>query len=382
MNLLDRYIFRSVFLTCLASVALFAFVLLLGNAIRDLLSYYLSGQLSLLAVGELVLLLLPFVIIYALPMGVLTGVLLVLGRLSADSEITAMRANGLGIARIARPILLLGLAGALLGVYANFQSMPRARTAYQNRLVEAVRADPLRFIVPRTIVRDFPGYVVYVGERQGAEMRDFLLWKLNDEGSVVRYIRAKSGRIDYDAPTNSFLLTLTRAQVEERMDEEIDDLRKPAPIATFQETDEPIALSLDSVLGRSTARQKLNWMTFEELQAERDRLAATPASPENAESLAKERMQVAMVVQDKLTTAVAVFSFALVGVPLGIRLSRRETSAGLGVATALALGYYFLVSMIESLESRPALRPDLLYWIPNLIFIGLGIWLFSRADRR
>ena len=107
MNLIDRYILRSVLGTCAGAVGLFAFVLVLGNAIRDLLSYVLAGQLELGAFARLVAMLVPFVISYALPMGMLTGVLLTLGRLSADSEITALRAAGIGLTRIARPVLVL-----------------------------------------------------------------------------------------------------------------------------------------------------------------------------------------------------------------------------------------------------------------------------------
>ena len=68
-------------------------------------------------------------------------------------------------------------------------------------------------------------------------------------------------------------------------------------------------------------------------------------------------------------------------VPLGIKVSRRETSANLGVAVLFALGHYFLTKMIGWLDHYPAYRPDLLLWLPNLIFIGVGIWLFRRIDR-
>src|SRR5437868_711663 len=85
VNLLDRHIFKSVLLTCAGAVGLFAFVLVLGNVVKDLLGPALAGQLDLGTVGRLVLLLIPFVISYALPLGMLTGVLLTLGRLSADS---------------------------------------------------------------------------------------------------------------------------------------------------------------------------------------------------------------------------------------------------------------------------------------------------------
>jgi lipopolysaccharide export system permease protein len=93
-------------------------------------------------------------------------------------------------------------------------------------------------------------------------------------------------------------------------------------------------------------------------------------------------MRIAMTIQNKFNTALAALSFVIVGIPLGIKVSRRETSANLGVAVALALGYYFLTVMVGWLDRHPEYRPDLLLWVPNLIFIGLGIFLFRRVDRR
>jgi lipopolysaccharide export system permease protein len=93
-------------------------------------------------------------------------------------------------------------------------------------------------------------------------------------------------------------------------------------------------------------------------------------------------MKVALAIQDKFNGAFAVLSFALLGVPLGIKVSRRETSANLGLAALLGLGYYFLTVAVTWLDRHPGYRPDLLYWVPNLLMLGVGIWLFTRIDRR
>ena len=93
-------------------------------------------------------------------------------------------------------------------------------------------------------------------------------------------------------------------------------------------------------------------------------------------------MKIAMTIQEKFTTAFAVLSFTLVGLPLGIAVSRRETSANLGVAVALALGYYFLTVMIGWLDHHPEYHPDYLLWLPNLVFVWLGCWLFRRLRAR
>ena len=62
-------------------------------------------------------------------------------------------------------------------------------------------------------------------------------------------------------------------------------------------------------------------------------------------------------------------------------VSRRETSANLGLALVLVLGYYFLTVMIKWLDRHPEYRPDLLLWVPNLLFLALGIWLFRRIEK-
>jgi lipopolysaccharide export system permease protein len=379
MNLLQRHIFKSVLFACAVAVALFVFVLTIGNAMKDLLGYVIAGQLKPEMFVELILLLVPFVISYALPIGVLTGVLLVLGRMSAEHEITAMRAVGLSLPWIARPILLLAALGMLVGVAINFQFMPWARVAYHVELGKAVRTNPLSFIVPRTFIRDFPGKVLYVGEKQGQTMQDFWLWELDRQGRVRNFIRAESGSFDFDEAKSELVLNLVRAHVEIRDQKNPENFAEPRPSMSFERTS--VRLSLERLFGRSTFHRKLQWYSYPELLAEWQRLKQ-PVAPAERSQRALERMKLRMVLQDKLAAAFAVFSFALVGVPLGIKVSRRETSANLGLAVALALSYYFITIVVGWLENHPELRPDLLLWTPNLVFVGVGLWMFWRVDRQ
>ncbi len=380
MNLLDRYIFKSVLFTCLGAMSLFAFVLMLVNVVRDLLSYTLAGQLPIAVFGQLVLLILPAVAIYALPMGMLTGVLLTLGRLSADSEITAMRAAGLSMSRIARPVFILAALGSAIALFVNFQSMPRARVQYHHQFAQAIRSNPLRIIVPKTFLHDFKGCVVYVGEKQGAVMRDFWLWQFDNETDrrVRRVVHAESGRFDYDETTNELILVLTRAQVEVRNAKNPEDFSSPPQVASFEQS-EAVRFGLESMFGHTTIQQKQDWMTVDELQAERLRLAKLTGTPKE---VAKARMKLELIINNKFNLSLAVFVFAMIGVPLGIKVSRRETSANLGVAVLLAVGYYFLIAMVGWLDRHPEYRPDLLLWLPNLVFFCLGLWLLRRIDRR
>ena len=209
MELLHRHIFASVLFSCAVAAGLFAFVLIVGNAFKDLIGYMLAGQLSAEAFASLVVLTIPYVCVHALPMGMLTAVLLVLGRMSAQQEITAMRAAGLSLGYVARPIFLIAILGVTAGLAINCYYMPRSRTAYRETLNEAVRKNPLNFIVPKTFIRDFPGVVVYVNQKNGDVMKDFWLWQLDDQKRVKLFARAQSGHVDYVEADNKLVLTLS-----------------------------------------------------------------------------------------------------------------------------------------------------------------------------
>lgn len=378
MGLLQRHIFKSVLFACAAAVGLFAFILIVGNAVKDLAGPLAEGQLQLGMFVELVLLLVPFVVSYALPIGVLTGVLLVLGRMSSDHEVTAVRAAGRSLGWMARPILLLAALGVVAGVVINFKFLPWARVVYQTQLDEVVRANPLSFIVPRTFIRNFPGNVLYVGQKEGSQLKDFWLWELDGHERVKTFVRARSGSVGYDEKTGDLMLHLVDGRVEVRKAKDPENFSTPGTYLEFGRT--TVRLSLSHLFGRSAVHIKLQWYTLPQLLAEWRRLDRPVKGMDDRQRLL-ERMKVQMTIEDKLATAFAAFSFALIAVPLGIKVSRRETSANLGVALALAMGYYFITVIIGWLEDQPQLRPDLLMWVPNLVFLGVGLWLFWRVDR-
>jgi len=381
LNLLDRHILRSVLFTCATAVGLFAFVVAVPNIARELIGPLLAGQFDVETFVRLIGLLIPFAISYALPMGVLTGVLLTLGRLSAYSEITAMRASGIGIGRLSRPILGLGIACAALAFYVNFESMPWARVQYHREFAAAVRANPLRIIEPKRFIRDFAGSVLYVREKDGAVLRDIWLWELDERSRVRRLLRAESGRLDYDEATNSLVPNLQNVTVEERDADNPEDFGKSPRVAAVSRAAE-VRIQLDRYFGRNLDRMKDDWLTYSGLRAKQAQLAAQEPAPADAKEHRRTRMRLAMIMQEKFSLSLAVFSFALIGIPLGIKVSRRETSANLGVALALVLGFYLLTVAIKSLDRHPEYRPDLLLWLPNLLFLGLGLWLFTRLDRK
>lgn len=382
MKLLHRHIFANVALTCLASVGVFAFVLLIGNALKDLLGPALAGQLDLFTFLQLVALLVPFVMPYALPMGILTGVLLVLGRMSSDREITAIRSSGVSVAGISAPIFFFALCGVGVNLLVNFQFMPTARLTQQRMLADAVRQNPLNFIVQKTFIRDFPGIVLYVGEKKGDNtLKDFWLWEVDPQGRVKRFARADEGRIAYNEKDNNLTLTVERAQVEIRDEKDLENFTGVAGAPAMERA--TFYLPLERLTGSRTVTAKLKWLTFPQLYAEWKRLGAPDPSltREQRAERERQRMKAQIVFHEKCAMAFSVLAFALLAIPLGIKVSRKETSANLGVAVALAMGYYFATVVFGWFDNKPQFRPDLLMWVPNIAFQTLGVWMFRKVDR-
>ena len=362
---------------CLAAVALFTFVLMVGTALRDLLGYVIAGQVEAGVAVQLALLLVPFVAVYALPIGMLTGVLLVLGRMSSQQEITAMRAAGLSLGYVARPIWMLGGGAVLLALALNFYIMPVTRSMQREMLVQAVRANPVNFLVPRTFVRDFPGFVVYVGERRGAELKDFWLWELDSQQRVRGMARASGGSVEFREDQNQLVVTLRDVSAEPRDGGDPENFTKPQPVGNSDFM--TLELKLDGVFKQMKLNTKVAWLTLPQLLARRGELEAKGATLAPAERA--ELTKVKVTLNDKAASSLAVLALAMVAVPLGIKVSRKETSANLGIAVGLVLLYYFLAALTGLLQRRPDLMPEYWVWLPPLGFAAAGVWLFRRVDR-
>jgi lipopolysaccharide export system permease protein len=369
---LHRHLLRSVFFAVMWAVTVIAFIIATVNVLRDLLLYLLDGRLPLSMFFHLAGLLFPFVITIALPVGMLLGVLLVLGRLSADNEILAMRSAGLSLLQIVWPLLVFAGFAVGFGLVANFYLMPRARVAYHAELDTAVRNSALNFIKPRTFVRDFPKIVFYCNERNGDVLKDFWIWHLDDKSRVIQFGHAAEARLAVDVEKMELTPILYNAEVENRERDDPENFSKPPQLPSFGVFTK--VLPLDTLLGKSNRSRKPDWMTLTELRAESQRLAASGAP-------ASEQIKPALVVQNKINSALAIFTFTLVGIPLGIRVQRKETSANLGVALLLVLAYHFSSSAVGVLDKHPALRPDLLMWIPNILFVILGLRLMQLVQR-
>lgn len=375
MKTLNLYIFRKVLIACLMSVGLFTLILLTGRAVKEVAVLLVLGYLDWFQFLEMLLTLIPHLISYALPLGMLTGVLLVLGKLSSQNEITAMRCAGLSLWRISAPILAIAVLGVSGSIMINNYFGPNSRSAYRAKMVTTISDDPLRLIVSNTFIRDFPGRVIYIREETETELRDFWIWQLDDNRNVHQFVRAKRGEFSFDKEQDALILTIYDGYAENRDRDDPDGLDKPLMAGNFEKG--RIKLPLDRFLGRSTYNRKISSLNFNDLLDERQKTLA------NADLDPKEKREQVIRVQAQVQTnfamAYSVLSFTFLAIPLGIKVGRGESYANFMLALGLALVYYLAIIIVEWLAKNPSIRPDLLVWIPNLVFQGLGFFFFNRV---
>jgi len=374
LSRIQRYVFKEVFVGAFLSLLVLVFILTAGNAMRDQLLQFMEGQFSFRFVMELFGLLLPYALKFALPPAVLTGILLGLGRLSADAEITAMRATGFSLWHVAVPILLMSVVLAGGSYYISAFAAPEARTQYKQKLSQTALENPLFFFKPQSFVTDFPGHLLYVGDYDGENLKDFWVWssvgsgsELDEKGRIRQILRFDTGKIRYEEDSQTLVLEPQNLRVE------MNDREDPE---FFQGSYNP-GLAASTVLRFSlgdrgdilSTRRKISMLTAAELMEE-ERELSQKAERDDAEE--KHLRKVRLEIQNQASMACSVVALALMGIPLAIRKGRRETMINAVWAVGLALGYYLLTICVGMLEDYPELKPEWMIWAPNLLFCGLG----------
>ena len=377
MKTLHKYLTGQVLATLLLTVAVFAFVVILLNGLREVLPLLFGGHVRLWLICKALGLLVPFACVYALPMGFITATLIVFGRFSADQELTAARAGGVSLLSLVTPVLLLSLLCCGISAWFNMEIGPRARVAFVNLKRELLVNLADSQIPEGRLVRDFPGYLFYCEKNHDGDLQNVMIYRLQNETNVETMIKAAHGHLSPDRAKNQLVVDLVDART----------VTAGSRVAINSFPTVSLNLSWNAATNQ-VSKPKISDMTFGQLQQELLELGKLNLPGSDTNTVAELKLHgknmvepVLVAMNREIAFSFACFGFTLVGIPLGIRVHRRETNVGIGIALILVVIYYGFIMLGESLSAHPELFPHLILWIPNFIFQTIGVILLWRANR-
>jgi LPS export ABC transporter permease LptF len=368
MRLIDRYIGRQLIVSILFAILVLSFVLVIGNIFRKLLPLLVNHDLPVEYVIGFIAYVLPFSLIFTIPWGLLTAVLLVFGRLSADNELIALRSNGVSIARICAPLVWIALVCTAVSLWLNVKVAPAAQEEMRSTVFNLATRNPMALFGSDQVIDQFPGNKIYVGKKDGNKLENIIVFETNDDSMPMKVTYAKTGSLEADLPNKRILMHLFAARYQQRDEYDPFDLNRIRDGISVAEGTLPI--SLEELYEKEKRRASRSMLSIEQLLEQLNNDDPKMRSSSRTE------------INKRFSFPFACLVFSLVGVPLGITAHRRETSFGFAASLAIGVFYFLFIIIADALRSNAKLHPELLVWFPNVLFLLVGIWLFRRMSRQ
>ena len=380
MKTLERYVLGSFLSSFALAFLVLSFVLTIGLLIQ-IVGYIMDG-VPMSLVGEFCAVSLPETLQWSMPLALLVSAILVFSRMSADSEVAAMRACGVNVLSVMRWPILFGLLCTLLGFWVNNEVVPRGHEVRRTLKRRVSVRTGISLLEPGRVIDDFPKVKVYFGRKEGNWLHDLVV-------------------LDYSDPRVDRMITADKALDTQRgTDIDLELYRMTAdPMDAEHRTmarANRLVYTMENVIEDTHYRRRSKDYRFFEMLAkirEGEAEVRTAGRPAAAASSGGSDGRVAETKRDfarrelsglkvefskRFVFAMASVCFVLVGIPLGIRSQRKESSVGMAISLAVALGYYVLVILMLSCEERYALYPWLLIWLPVLLCGALAVRLIRR----
>lgn len=361
---INRYILKEISTPAVLSLLIFTFVLLMGRIPR-LTELVISKGIPATEILQLFSYLLPTFFSITVPLSFLLGILLAFGRLSADSEFIALKASGVSLYSLLKPVLILAISCSLLTAWMTISIEPAGKTAFRSKLFQIASSRASVGIRPGVFNDEFAGIVLYtrdMDERRGIMQGVFI----SDErdGETPATILAQEGRFIPDPANYSLTLRLSNGSIHRRPTKE-----KKATYQTIGFSNYDINLDMGQQLAagekRHRSRGELSWHELNEAYAK--------------ETNERNRYRLEVEKHKRVAIAFAPLVFALVGVPLSLQSNRSGKGAGFSLALAISLVYYLLLSIASTFAGKGTLPAAAALWLPNLCFLFGGGYFIHRT---
>jgi len=356
MRTLDRYIFREMATPFFLSMAVLLLVLFLQRLFR-LADLVVSKGATLASTAQILLYVVPGFLVITLPMSLLVAALTVFSRMSADSEVTAMKASRISLYSMIRPVFLFALLTFAATAATSLVLVPGANAALKAHLFEMVKARLMVGLEPGVFSSTFDGMVIYVDKMDASDNMEGVF--ISDERSAQQpyAIVAKRGRLLADPQSLNVTLAMQEGSIHALP-------REDGAYSLMSFSAARLYLDIKSSLAKKDSPGK----GYEEMSS-----AELFDDINKARGEGKPTFEQESELHKRLSLPFACIIFGLIGAPLGIRRHRTGKSIGIAIALLVFLIYYIILGSATNLAETGAAPPLPAYWIPNGIMAAAAL---------
>lgn len=371
MKAVERYVFGSFLSGFALAFAVLSFVLTIGLMVQ-IAGYIIDGLPGRL-VARFAAVSFPETLQWTIPLSLLVSSVLVFSRLSADSEIAAMRACGINLFTVIKYPALFAAACTAACAFINNEIVPRAHEVRRALASKISVGNAIDLIDPGRKITDFPGVTLYVARKEGNWLYDVTATDATQRGTV-RTIHAEKALASGEG--QDMALDLYNVKVDP-----VEAGRDG--MASSRYVHYPVKVKQNRYIKKIkdlTFRETVAKLKADEAEAGVLRAAAN-SSPEAKAAYKASRKALSKLKVEfskRFVFALAPLCFTIVGIPLGIRSQRKESTIGMAISLAIALGFYLFAMLMLSMQKNYAIHPELLLWLPVAACFALGAWFTRR----
>lgn len=364
MKTLNLYVTKQFTTTLVLSIGILTFALMGANMIK--VFKLLANGVEFVDAAMFMVNIIPSVLILGIPWGVLVSIMLVFGKMSADNEITAMRACGISILQIVSPIIVIVFVLSMLCLWLQLDISPVSKGKAREIGRDVMTTNPSAMFQPG---EELPvqNMRITVGERDEKDnLIDVQIYVMSDNGAALSQdIRSQTGDLRIDEQKEIIYMTLYDVTI---VDYSSSSTR---PMRWFnEEWTHPIPYGAE--MNSKNLKKRFKFMPVAELLGRsildsKNGIDTTPLEVE---------------LHQRLALGLSPIAFLLLGLPLAVRTSRRETSLGLLLSVGLAGLFLTMIMIFTAMESMPQYYPQLLLWIPNIVYQFCGAYFIYKIAKR
>jgi len=354
MKIIRNYILRECLIPFLLALAILTCVFLLGNLIQ-LANLVANKGVALSTIGKVFLLYIPVLLGYTVPIACLISVIIAFSRLSSDNEIIALRASGVHLMTLLRPLLIVGVILSLGSIILNERIIPYAHYKQQLLLKNLGAKNPTALLDAGIFIHAFDGQILFIHRIEDNKMYNITIYQPQPD-KPTRTIIAKRGE---------FTPVPGKQQIKLKLIDGTADEPNLADGGSFYKVNfNNYFMTLDFSGGNKKIEKKPKSMSLKELRTKIRELeplfiATTPFETE---------------FWRKITWSFSPLIFIAIGFPLAVITNKREKSANVVLAIICAVIYYLLSLGCQALASEGLVIPWLIMWTPNMIgLIAAGV---------